>query len=43
LKHRVENQSKTDRVHLVIDGYVNDWLREFFPPEMRSLPIKERV
>lgn len=43
LKHRVENHSQTDRVHLVIDGYVNDWLRQFFPAEMRDMPIKERV
>ncbi|MFN8368868.1 MAG: aspartyl/asparaginyl beta-hydroxylase domain-containing protein [Candidatus Kapaibacterium sp.] len=27
LRHRVSNNGKTDRVHLVIDGKVNDWLR----------------
>lgn len=31
LKHRVENRSQEDRVHLVIDCILNDWLREFFP------------
>lgn len=28
LPHWVENRSSTDRVHLVIDCEVNDWLRE---------------
>src|ERR1700730_3460913 len=27
LPHRVENRSKTDRIHLVIDCRLNDWLR----------------
>lgn len=31
LPHRVDNTSDSDRVHLVIDCVVNDWLREFFP------------
>ncbi len=31
LKHRVENNSTTDRVHLVVDCVLNDWLRDFFP------------
>jgi hypothetical protein len=26
--HRVANRGGTDRVHLVIDAVVNDWLRE---------------
>jgi len=30
LPHRVDNQSTTDRIHLVIDCVVNDWLAEFF-------------
>lgn len=31
--HRVENASVYDRVHLVIDGIVNDWVRGMFPAE----------
>jgi hypothetical protein len=34
LPHRVDNQSDLDRVHLVIDCVVNDWLAGFFPPEL---------
>lgn len=34
LPHRVENNGQTDRIHLVIDGIVNDWARSIFPPEM---------
>jgi hypothetical protein len=30
LRHRVENHSTIDRVHLVIDCIVNDWLHTFF-------------
>ncbi len=30
LPHGVENASSTDRVHLVIDCQVNDWMRELF-------------
>lgn len=30
LPHRVENRSATDRVHLVLDCLVNDWLRAQF-------------
>lgn len=30
LTHRVSNKGNTDRVHLVIDCLVNDWLRELF-------------
>jgi hypothetical protein len=29
--HRVVNEGQTERVHLVIDAEVNDWLWEFFP------------
>jgi hypothetical protein len=28
--HRVSNRGSTDRVHLVIDASVNDWLKELF-------------
>jgi hypothetical protein len=31
LKHRVANNSRKDRVHLVIDCVLNDWLRSYFP------------
>jgi hypothetical protein len=31
LKHRVDNQSTADRIHLVIDCVVNEWLAAFFP------------
>lgn len=30
LPHRVSNLGQQDRIHLVIDGVVNDWLREQF-------------
>ncbi len=30
LTHQVSNNGSTDRVHLVIDCVVNDWLRELF-------------
>jgi len=33
LPHRVDNESDHDRVHLVIDCVVNDWLAAFFPAE----------
>lgn len=28
-KHRVENNSDLDRIHLVLDCKVNDWLVDF--------------
>lgn len=31
--HSVQNQGSTDRIHLVIDVEVNDWLRELFENE----------
>jgi hypothetical protein len=30
LPHRVENHSATDRIHLVIDGAVNEWVQTIF-------------
>ncbi|MGB8509809.1 MAG: aspartyl/asparaginyl beta-hydroxylase domain-containing protein [Pyrinomonadaceae bacterium] len=33
LPHRVHNRSDADRIHLVLDCVVNDWLRAQFPPE----------
>jgi hypothetical protein len=31
LPHRVENRSRADRIHLVLDCVLNDWLRAKFP------------
>jgi mannose-6-phosphate isomerase-like protein (cupin superfamily) len=31
LPHSVANRGATDRIHLVIDAKVNNWLSEFFP------------
>lgn len=33
LPHRVENRGATDRVHLVIDGVVDDWVLGLLPAE----------
>lgn len=33
LMHSVNNRSEKDRVHLVIDCILNDWMRSFFPAE----------
>jgi len=30
LKHSVANESDSNRIHLVIDGMVNDWLTDYF-------------
>jgi hypothetical protein len=30
LPHSIENKSKHDRIHLVIDGIVNDWVKDLF-------------
>jgi hypothetical protein len=43
LPHRVENHSDIDRIHLVIDCMVNDWVRELFPPEMARIPIRPQI
>lgn len=37
LKHRVENKSSIERVHLVVDCVLNDWLRGFFPGAAENL------
>jgi aspartyl/asparaginyl beta-hydroxylase (cupin superfamily) len=39
LKHRVSNGGETDRVHLVVDCLLNDWLRSFFPHEEQKIEI----
>ena len=36
LLHRVSNRGQVDRVHLVVDCVVNDWLRSLFPPEVAA-------
>lgn len=36
--HRVENQGSSDRVHLVIDGVVNDWVKSLFEGSARTSP-----
>jgi hypothetical protein len=45
LPHRVDNQSDTDRVHLVIDGLVNPWVQALFPEgsEERTLTYQHGV
>jgi len=30
LPHSVNNKSKTDRIHLVVDATVNEWVKELF-------------
>jgi hypothetical protein len=43
LPHRVSNLGETDRVHLVIDCVVNDWLRGMLPPdatEPEAVPVE---
>jgi hypothetical protein len=47
--HRLHNRGKTDRIHLVIDCVVNDWLRSIIPFEIlkqagavAALPPAER-
>jgi hypothetical protein len=35
-KHRVDNTSDTDRIHLVIDCVVDHWLAGFFPAELEQ-------
>jgi aspartyl/asparaginyl beta-hydroxylase (cupin superfamily) len=43
LPHRVENHSDIDRIHLVIDCVVDDWVRELFPPKMVQAPTHARI
>ncbi len=43
LEHRVNNAGQTDRVHLVIDCMVNDWVKEkFSEPGLRRKEYKAR-
>jgi hypothetical protein len=42
LPHSIQNNSKTDRVHLVIDAVVNDWVTQLFNgPEVMFKKEKE--
>ena len=33
MPHSVENRGDTDRIHLVLETEVNEWVRSMFPPE----------
>jgi len=39
MPHSVENRGDTDRIHLVLELEVNEWLRSIFPPES----LKDRL
>jgi len=45
LKHRLSNKGETGRVHLVIDGVVNDWVHETFAAcnkaDIKRIPVPE--
>lgn len=41
--HRVHNKSDLGRIHFVLDLRVNDWLRDFFPPEPLTDKVKNMV
>ena len=43
LPHRVENRSRIDRIHLVIDCVVNEWLAQFFRLEAPGGSDDERA
>lgn len=36
LPHHIDNHGDTDRIHLVIDAKVNDWMRELFEQALRQ-------
>lgn len=42
LPHRVANYGPTDRIHLVIDCMVNDWLRDLFARSDKTTVAPER-
>lgn len=42
LPHRVSNQGPSDRIHLVIDCGVNDWLRQLFDRAQKTHVAEER-
>ena len=39
LRHRVDNLGHTDRVHLVIDGIVNEWVKTFFNSDVHTKKV----
>ena len=42
LPHSINNKGKTDRIHLVVDAIVNDWVMELFEqPELNRKIIEE--
>lgn len=42
LPHSIHNKSSSDRIHLVIDALVNDWVKElFFQPGLLKKEIEE--
>ncbi len=41
LPHRVSNKGTTDRIHLVIDCQVNDWLRKLFDRADKQMKEEE--
>lgn len=40
LRHQASNQGTTDRIHLVIDCQVNDWLKELFESSEKSEKVE---
>lgn len=42
LPHSVHNRGTVDRIHLVIDCILNDWLRALFPPSVPATPEELR-
>lgn len=42
LPHRVANHGSCDRIHLVIDCVVNDWVRELFDRSKKDYVAEER-
>ena len=41
--HRLYNGSPVDRIHLVIDCTVNDWVRSLFPPSFARSTRRDRL
>jgi hypothetical protein len=39
LPHRVKNEGASDRIHLVLDCELNDWLRELLPTATSEPPV----
>lgn len=44
LKHKVLNEGKSDRIHLVIDGTVNEWVKDCFSdPSISIKKVSEKT